>query len=202
MIIAVIGASGNVGSRIVAELVRRGHQVRALVRHPGRVADLEGVTSLKVDANNPEALCQSLKGVDAVISALKFKETDTRGLIKAVRQSGVKRYLVVGGAGSLEIGPGLREVDGPRFPSQARPEALKGAEFLDQLRNTDLDWTFLSPSRIFFAGKRTGEFRLGTNQLLLDANGKSAISFEDYAVALVDELERPAHIRRRFTVGY
>jgi uncharacterized protein len=202
MIVALIGASGNAGSRILAELSRRGHEIRALLRHPDRVPAREGVTAHQVDANDGQALSALLRGADAVISSVKFKDTDPRGLIESVRRAGVKRYLVVGGAGSLEIAPGLREVDGPNFPALVRPEALKGAEFLEQLRASDLDWTFVSPSRIFFAGERTGVFRIGSDQLLVDAAGKSSISFEDYAVALVDELERPAHVRRRFTVGY
>jgi putative NADH-flavin reductase len=202
MIVALIGASGNAGSRILAELSRRGHEIRALVRHPDRVPALTGVTAHQVDANDGQALSALLRGADAAISSVKFKDTDPRGLIESVRRAGVKRYLVVGGAGSLEIEPGLREVDGPNFPPHVRPEALKGADFLEQLRASDLDWTFLSPSRIFFAGERTGVFRMGSDQLLVDAGGKSSISFEDYAVALVDELERPAHVRRRFTVGY
>jgi uncharacterized protein len=202
MKIALIGATGNVGSRISAELVRRGHQVLALVRNPEKVPVKSGVTAKQVDANDLTSLPALLAGVDAVISAVKFKDTDTAGLIQAVRQAGVKRYIVVGGAGSLFIAPNLREADGPNFPPHVRPEALKGADFLEQLRASDLDWTFLSPSRILFAGERTGAFRLGTDDLLIDAAGKSSISFEDYAVALVDELEKPQRLRRRFTVGY
>jgi uncharacterized protein len=202
MIVALIGATGNVGSRILAELVRRGHEVRALVRHPEKLPIRAGVTARQVDANDLSALSRRVAGAGAVVSAVKFKDTDTGVLIEAVRQAGVRRYVVVGGAGSLEIAPGLREVDGPGFPPHVRPEALKGAAFLEQLRASDLDWTFLSPSRMFVAGDRTGTFRLGTDQLLVDANGKSSISYEDYAVALVDELEQPKHLRRRFTVGY
>ncbi|MFZ0498035.1 MAG: NAD(P)-dependent oxidoreductase [Steroidobacteraceae bacterium] len=202
MKVALIGASGNAGSRILAELVRRGHQVLALVRHPEKVPALEGVVAVPAEANDVAALSNLLTGADAVVSSVKFKDTETQGLIEAVRRARVKRYLVVGGAGSLEVAPGLREVDSPEFPPHVRPEALKGAEFLDQLRRSDLDWTFLSPSRIFFAGTRTGKFRLGNDQLLFDKAGKSSISLEDYAIALVDELERPRHIRARFTVGY
>jgi uncharacterized protein len=202
MIVALIGATGNAGSRILAELVQRGHEVRALMRHPEKVPALRGVTAHKVDANDLPSLASLLKGADAVVSSVKFKEAEARGLIAAVRQAGVKRYLVVGGAGSLEIAPGVREVDSPNFPAHVRPEALKGAEFLDQLRASDLEWTFLSPSRIFFAGERTGTFRVGADQLLVAADGKSSISFEDYAVAVVDELEQPKHLRSRFTVGY
>jgi putative NADH-flavin reductase len=120
-----------------------------------------------------------------------------------VRESGVKRYFVVGGAGSLEVAPGLRLIDTPEFPAIYKTEAAKGAEFLELLRTTagDLDWTFLSPAAMFVAGARTGKFRVGKDQLLANDKG-SSISFEDYAIAAVDELEKPAHIRERFTVGY
>jgi len=202
MKVALIGASGSAGSRILAELARRRHQVLALVRHPERVPAREGVVAVRADANDIPGLSTLLTGADAVVSSVKFKDADAQGLIEAVRRARVQRYLVVGGAGSLEVAPGLREVDSPQFPSHVRPEALKGAEFLDQLRRSDLDWTFLSPSRIFFPGTRTGKFRLGNDELLFDEAGKSSISFEDYAVALVDELERPGHVRARFTVGY
>jgi putative NADH-flavin reductase len=124
-------------------------------------------------------------------------------LIGAAKESGVGRYLVVGGAGSLEVAPGVPLVTTPSFPPQYHAEASKGAEFLDRLRQEkDLNWTFLSPSALFVAGERTGKFRLGTDQLLTAADGRSWISFEDFAVALADEIERPAHLRARFTVGY
>ena len=124
-------------------------------------------------------------------------------LIGAAKASGVGRYLVVGGAGSLEVAPGVRLVTTPAFPAQYKAEAQKGADFLDLLRQEkELNWTFLSPSALFVAGERTGRFRLGTDQLLTAADGRSWISFEDFAVALTDEIERPAHIRKRFTVGY
>jgi uncharacterized protein len=202
MKIALIGASGQAGSRILAELLNRGHEVTAIVRHPEKVPQREGVLVQRGDVLDRPILVKLLKGHDAVVSSVKFKDSDPPLLIEAVREAGVSRYIVVGGAGSLGIAPGVREVDGPDFPPHVRPEALKGALFLDQLRASDLDWTFISPSRIFFAGERTGKFRLGTDQLLFDAQGKSSISFEDYAVALVDELEEPRHVRRRFTVGY
>lgn len=203
MKVALIGASGNAGSRILAELRRRGHTVVALARHPEKIPAQQGVTTLAVDANDSAALAGALRGADAVISATKFKEANTQGLIDAVRASGVKRYLVVGGAGSLTLPDGSREMDSPKFPPQVLPEARAGGAFLEQLKVThDLDWTFLSPSRFFIAGERTGKFRLGTDQLLTAADGKSSISFEDFAVALVDELENPQHPRRRFTVGY
>jgi hypothetical protein len=119
-----------------------------------------------------------------------------------VRVSGVKRYLVVGGAASLEVAPGKRLLDTPDFPAAYRPEASAAAAYLDMLRGvSDIDWTFLSPSALFSAGERTGKFRLGKNELLRSEKG-SSISYEDYAIALVDELEHPRHIRQRFTVGY
>jgi uncharacterized protein len=202
MRVALIGASGAAGSRILKELVSRGHTVLALARHPEKVERLAGVEAHAADTNDPAGLTRLLKGVDAVISSVKFKDFDGTTLISAVRAAGVKRYLVVGGAGSLEISPGLLEMNSPKFPAHVKPEAEKGARYLDQLRSSDLDWTFLSPSRFFNPGERTGKFRLGTDQLLTDATGKSAISFEDYAIALVDELEQSRHVRARFTVGY
>jgi putative NADH-flavin reductase len=202
MKIALIGASGQAGSRILSELLNRGHEVTAIVRHPEKVPARKGVLVKRGDVLERAALVKLLEGHDAAVSSVKFKDSDPPLLIEAVGEAGVKRYIVVGGAGSLEIAPGVREVDGPGFPPHVRPEALKGALFLDQLGASDLDWTFISPSRIFVAGERTGKFRLGTDQLLFDTNGKSSISFEDYALALVDELEKPRHVRRRFTVGY
>lgn len=203
MKIAVIGASGNVGSRIVAELVRRGHAVTAIVRRPGKVAAQSGVTPVKGDLFDQPAMARLLAGHDAVISAVHFLASDPVKLIGAVQESGVPRYLVVGGAGSLEVAPGVSLVTTPNFPVVYKAEAEKGGAFLDLLRRqTGLNWTFLSPSALFVAGERTGKFRLGTDRLLTGTDGKSWISFEDFAVALVDEIERPAHIRQRFTVGY
>jgi putative NADH-flavin reductase len=143
-----------------------------------------------------------LKGHDAVISAVRFSASDAKTLIEAVRAAGAKRYLVVGGAGSLEVAPGKRLIDQPDFPEAYKPEASKGGEFLDLLRSEkQLDWTFLSPSALFVAGERTGKFRLGKDTLLSNDKG-SSISFADYAIAMVDEIEKPAHSRQRFTVGY
>lgn len=202
MKVALIGASGEAGSRILKELAGRGHTVLALARHPEKIAALAGVEARAADTHDPVGLARALKGCDAVISAVKFKDFDGASLISAVRTAGVRRYLVVGGAGSLEVAPGLLEMNSPKFPPHVKPEAEKGAQYLVQLRSSDLDWTFLSPSRFFNPGARTGKFRLGTDQLLTDATGKSSISFEDYAIALVDELEQSRHVRARFTVGY
>jgi putative NADH-flavin reductase len=200
--IALIGASGNAGSRILKELSERGHRVTAIARHPDKVAKLAHVTAVPADVFDKAGLTAVLRGHDAVISAVHFTASDPQILIDAVRASGVKRYIVVGGAGSLEVAPGQLLVNQPDFPPIYKAEATQGGVFLDLLRKvTDLDWTFLSPSAMFVPGARTGTFRLGKDQLLTNAQG-SSISFEDFAVALVNELEKPAHIRARFTVGY
>ncbi|MBS0531387.1 MAG: NAD(P)-dependent oxidoreductase [Proteobacteria bacterium] len=203
MKIAVIGASGNAGSRIVSELAGRGHAVTAIVRHPEKLAARAGVTAAKGDLFDQPAMARLLAGHDAAISAVHFLASDPARLIGAVRESGVGRYLVVGGAGSLEVAPGVALVTTPGFPVAYKAEAEKGGAFLDLLRQEkDLNWTFLSPSALFVAGERTGQFRLGIDQLLTGKDEKSWISFEDFAVALADEIEHPAHIRQRFTVGY
>lgn len=200
--VALIGASGQAGSRILKELSDRGHSVTAIARSPEKIAVLPGVTARKGDVLDRDGLAELLRGHDAVISSVHFSDTDPRVLIGAVKASGAGRYLVVGGAGSLEVAPGQRLVDKPNFPAAYKVEATRGATFLDLLKlENDLDWTFLSPSAIFAPGERTGKFRVGKDTLLSNENG-SNISFEDYAIAMVDEIERPAHSRERFTVGY
>jgi putative NADH-flavin reductase len=203
MKIAVIGASGNAGSRITAELAGRGHTVTAIARNPDRIAPRANVTPTKGDVMDQAALTALLAGHDAAISSVHFLASDPAKLIGAARDSKVGRYLVVGGAGSLEVAPGVRLVTTAGFPVAYKAEAEKGAAFLDLLRQEqELNWTFLSPSALFLPGERTGRFRLGIDQLLTAEDGKSSISYEDFAVALADEIERPAHIRSRFTVGY
>lgn len=200
--IALIGASGNAGSRILKELSDRGHQVTAIARTPEKIAALPDVVAKQGDVQDQAGLSELLKGHDAVISSVHFTASDPVKLIEAVRASGVPRYLVVGGAGSLEIAPGKRVIDLPDFPAAYKAEANKGAAFLDLLKQErQIDWTFLSPSAEFVPGERTGQFRIGEDQLLSNEKG-SRISFEDYAIALVDEIEKPQHSRRRFTVGY
>lgn len=202
MKIALVGATGNVGSAILDELIRRDHEVTAIVRRPEKVPVLKGVTAQKGDVFEGSGLASLLKGHDAAISSVHFTDSDPEILLTSVRASGVKRYLVVGGAGSLEVAPGVALVSSPEFPAEYKAEATRGGEFLELLRRQDdVNWTFLSPSALFFDGPRTGKFRLGKDQLLTHENG-SSISFADYAIALIDELERPAHIRQRFTVGY
>ena len=203
MKIAVAGASGRAGSCITAELARRGHNVTGIARNPDKIAKLANVTAIAGDANDRAALAKLWAGHDVVVSSIHFLVSDAETLIGAAKDSGVPRYLVVGGAGSLEVAPGVQLVTTPNFPAQYKAEAEKGAAFLDRLRQEkELNWTFLSPSALIDFGNRTGKFRVGADQLLLDSAGKSWISFEDFAVAMADEIERPAHIRKRFTVGY
>lgn len=203
MKIAVAGASGRAGSEITKELARRGHTVTAIARNPENIAALSNVTPTKGDVLDQAGLAKLWAGHDAAVSSVHFLASDPLRLIGAAKESKVGRYLVVGGAGSLEVAPGVKLVTTPGFPAEYKAEAEKGGAFLDLLRQEkDLNWTFISPSALFIEGERTGKFRLGTDQLLADASGKSWISFADYAIALADEIERPAHARQRFTVGY
>ena len=188
MKIALIGVTGRVGSRLTTELLSRGHAVTGIASHI-RPDDRPGLTVVEADATKPASLAPHLMGHDAVISAVKT--------------AGVKRLLVVGGAGSLEVAPGKALVDTDGFPEAFKAEANAGTRFLQRLRaEPDLDWTLLSPSADFAPGERTGHFRLGGDQLLRDARGESHISMEDFAIAMVDEVEQHAHSRQRFTVGY
>jgi putative NADH-flavin reductase len=202
MKIALIGATGNAGSRILAELSQRGHAVTAIARNPQKVPALPGVVPAKADADDVAGLTAVIKGHDVVISSVHFTASDPHKLIAAVRDAKIPRYLVVGGAGSLEVAPGVKLIDTPEFAAIYKAEASAGGVFLDLLRRqSDLDWTYLSPSAVFAPGERTGKFRLGRDALLTNDKG-SHISFEDYAIALADEIEKPAHSRQRFTVGY
>ena len=203
MKIAVAGASGRAGSEITKELSRRGHTVTAIARNPEKIAVLPNVTPTKGDVLDQAGLAKLWAGHDVAISSVHFLASDPLKLIGAAKEAKVGRYLVVGGAGSLEVAPGVKLVTTPGFPAQYKAEAEAGGAFLDLLRKeNDLNWTFISPSALFIEGERTGKFRLGIDQLLADASGKSWISFADYAIALADEIERPAHSRQRFTVGY
>ncbi len=212
MNIVLIGASGYVGAPLLKEAASRGHRVTALVSNPAKIPATSNATVLAANVLDTAALAAQLKGHDAVISAFSghaqadirdYYVKGIRSIIDAVRQSGVPRLLVVGGAASLDVAPGVLLLDTLQFPAQWRPTAAGALEALGILREEkQIDWTFFSPSAHLEPGQRTGVFRLGTDQLLHDANGESRISLEDYAVAMIDELERPAHSRRRFTVGY
>ena len=203
MKIALTGVTGRVGSRLAAELLRRGHAVTGIARDVSKAQAKPGLRLEAADVNRGEALASILSGHDAVISASRFVSTDPAAVIAAVRKAGVPRLLVVGGAGSLEVASGAMLVDTPGFPEAYKPEALGGIEFLKALRSEKaLDWAFLSPPAKFEPGERTGACRIGDDRLLVDGTGRSWISMEDYAIALVDELENPKHSRQRFTVGY
>jgi putative NADH-flavin reductase len=203
MKIAVVGASGNVGQRIVAEALTRGHVVTAIARKLPAGDSVAGVAWKIADLADPVATAAALAGSDAAVLSVRFGDTDFESALDGVRRSGVSRLLVVGGAASLEIAPGKVLLDEPDFPDFIKPEATPARAALDRLRGeTELDWTFLSPSVMFGPGERTGVFRLGGDALLTAADGKSHISYEDYAVALLDEIEQPRHSRARFTVGY
>jgi len=203
MNIELVGATGNVGTRLISELTRRGHHVTAIARHPETLQGQASVSPVSGDVQNENALAAVLAEHDVVIHSVKFFSTNASKMIAATKAANVPRLLVVGGAGSLEVSPGLTLVNTQDFPVEYKPETLAGVEFLNVLRGEkELDWTFLSPSYCFAPGERTGQFRLGKDELLVAADGQSRISTEDFAIALVDELEQPKHSRQRLTVGY
>lgn len=217
MHLAIIGASGFVGTELVNEAVRRDYKVTAICRHPEKIdSDLKQVTAKEGDVFQVNELSDLLEGHDAVISAYNPGWDDPeiydhylegcKSLQKAVKQSGVNRFLVVGGAGSLEIAPGEQLVDTPDFPEEYKEGAKAARDYLDILsEEDDLNWTFLSPAILMHPGidtGRTGEYRIGTDQPVFDNNGESKISAEDLAVALLDELDNGDFIQQRFTVAY
>ncbi len=212
MNVALIGATGFIGSGLLKELLSRGHRVTALVTHPEKLELHHSLKAIRIDVLDTAALAQHLKGHDAVISAFSghaqpdvynYYVRGIHSILAASKTAQTPRLLVVGGAGSLQAAPGTDVVDNPEFPAQWKATALGAREALRLLRSEkDLNWTMLSPSAMIAPGRRTGKFRLGTDQLLVNTEGKSAISLEDYAVAMINELEQPAHPRSRFTVGY
>jgi|SRR5580658_7189534 putative NADH-flavin reductase len=208
MKVVLYGASGMIGSRVLEELLSRGHQVTAVVRNPAKIT-AAGVRVLKGDVTDAASVTQTAKGADAAISAYappKGEEPTISAallaLLDGLGEAGVRRLIVVGGAGSLEVAPGVAVVDAPGFPEAYRDIAMAHRDLLPILRESNLDWTYLSPAGLIEPGERTGKFRLGTTTLLMDENGQSRISAEDYAVALVGELENPQHIRKQFTLAY
>jgi putative NADH-flavin reductase len=213
MKVALLGATGFVGAALLEELIRRGHAVTAILRHPEKLQGRENVTPVRGDVYDTDGLANVLRGHEALISAFNpgwknpdLYEDQVRGtatILSAVRMAGVTRVLWVGGAGGLTTPNGTRVLDNPNFPEAIRPGAMATLNAFEQLQNEPgLDWTYLAPSARLERGSRTGHFRLGGDDLLVDANGDSHISVQDYAVAMVDELEQPAHMRQRFTVGY
>lgn len=208
MKIALIGATGYVGSRILPEALERGHHVTAIVKDSER-SQLKhaNLNLVKADATNESVLAGVIAGDDLVISAfnpgLDPDGMGTLAIINGVKRAGIGRFLTVGGAGSLLLPSGQRVVDQPDFPAEWKEGSLRTAAFLEQLRNEqELDWVFLSPAAMLVPGQRTGRFRIGKDHLLTDANGESQISLEDFATAMLDEAEHPRHHRERFTVAY
>lgn len=212
MNIALIGASGFIGTAVLTEALARGHQVTALVTRPDRISPRSGLTVLAADVFDVAATCAQFHNADVVVSAFsthgqpegstRFVE-GTRRIAAAVMQAGAPRLVAVGGAGSLEVAPGLALMDAPGFPEQYRDAAEGARQALRMLHaQTALNWTVLSPSAEIAPGRRTGVFRVGRDQLLTAADGSSRISVEDFAMALVNELETPAFERARLTVGY
>lgn len=213
--VALIGASGFVGAAILKELLHKGHKVTAIVRHPEKVAATDSNLSVvKADVSDTEVIVKACTGKDAIISAYNpgwenpdiYEETlrNYPLILEAAKRSGVGRLLCVGGAGTLFCAPGLRVVD-----SGVIPEAIMGGVkslgefYLDTLtKEREIDWVFFSPAGSLEPGERTGKFRLGKDDLIVDENGNSHISVEDYAMAMVEELEQPAHHYERFTIGY
>ena len=208
MKLALFGANGMIGSRILSEALRRGHQVTAVVRDPAKFAVRhKNLTVVKGDVLDADSVASAVKGHDAVLSAVG-PSTDVitgaaRSLNDGLTRAGVKRLVVVGGSGSLEVAPGIQLIDSPQFPKEWLAPARAHSAALAMFRkNTTLDWTNVSPPALIAPGERTVKFRLGTDQLVTDAKGESRISAEDYAIAFLDEVERPQHVRQRFTVGY
>lgn len=202
MYVTVLGASGRAGSEITRELAARGHRVRGVARKPEAIPAADGVEAIAGDASDAATLADLVRGTDAVVSALHFDVT-AETILTALRQAGVGRLLVTGGAGSLEVAPGQRVIDAPDFPAEWKDFAQGGITFLDALRDErEIDWTFFSPPALIVEGPRLGQYRLGKDALVTDVAGRSTISFADYAIAMVDELEQHRHSRSRFTAAY
>ncbi len=217
MKIVLLGATGFAGSALLAEALDRGHDVTAVVRDPTKLEARPGLTAIRGDVHDSAALASVLAGHDALISAFNpgwtpgtprpgMYEEQVRGtasILAAARSAGLGRVLWVGGAGGLEVSPGVLAIDTPDFPEWIKPGSRATSAALEALRNEpELEWSFLAPAATLEPGERTGTFRLGGDQLLVDANGESRISVQDYAVAMIDELENPSHVRQRFSVAY
>jgi putative NADH-flavin reductase len=209
MNVVVYGATGNSGKEIVKELLSRGHTVTGVARKVGSLKEEKGLTVKTDDLSSVDGIVRVIKGADAVVSAYAPPPDNVDALvgvterqIAAVKKAGVKRLLVVGGAGLLEVAPGVTLIKSGHLPAEWLPIATAHEKALGVLRGSDINWTYLSPAAYFVPGERTGKFRLGTKELVADAKHESKISFADYAIALVDEIEKPAHERGSFSVGY
>ena len=213
MNIALIGGTGFVGSAVLDELLRRGHTVTALARHPAKFTPRAGVNVVEADALDAAQVAHAVEGHAAVISAYNPGWTDpnlnavflqgSKSITEGVKRSGVKRLLVVGGAGSLFVAPGVQLVDTPEFPAEWKQGALAARDALTLLRaEASLEWTFLSPAVFLEPGERKGNFRIGSEQVLMNGDKPASITVADLAVAIVDEIETPRHVRARFTAAY
>jgi len=209
MKIVLCGATGQVGSRILNELLERGHEVTAVVRGPAKLMARDRLTVVQGDVSDVKGIASASAGADALVSAYgpgpehpELLIGATERLLEAARTSGVARFLFVGGAGALEVAPGVTLIASGHLPAEWMGIAVAHADALELARNSDVNWTSLAPAAFFEAGERTGKFRLAKDSLITDEHGNSRISFEDYAIALVDELENPRHEKQRFTVGY
>lgn len=210
MKIALIGPSGNIGSAIAREAIARGHQVSGITRRGTLPAELGAVQVRSADILDPAALTEAVRGHDVIASAFgpgpeaaSLVVDAARAIVAAARAAGVRRVVVVGGAGSLEVAPGVQLVDTPGFPEAYKAYAVAHREALAVLREAkDLDWTFFAPAAMIGPGEKLGKFRTGTNALIADAAGKSAISYDDYATAFVSEIEAAAHPHQVLTVAY
>ena len=207
MKVVLYGASGRSGSRILKELQSRGHDVTGVVRNPEKLP--AGTKSVRDDLSSVHRIVDTVQGADAVISAYMPPADDTdqlvdvtQRLVEALPKAGNPRLLVVGGAASLEVAPGVTLLASGHLPQEWVAIATSHAKALEILKTSDINWTYFSPAAFFEPGERTGKFRLGSNNLVVDGKGQSRISMEDYAIATVDELEKPAHQRARFTIGY
>ena len=213
--VVLIGASGFVGTAILNELLNRGHKVTAIVRDPAKVtASNPNLKVIQADVTDTDVLIEASKGKDAVISAYNpgwknpniYEETlkNYPLIVDSVKKAGVERLLIVGGAGTLFYAPGKMVMDADDVPAKLLPGIKSLGEFyLNTLRKeNDIDWIFLSPAANMTLGERTGKFRIGKDDLVVGVNGDSNISVEDYAVAMVDELEQKHHHKERFTIGY
>jgi len=212
MKIALIGASGFVGSALLKEAAARGHSITAIVRNPGKIAETKGVSVVKADVTDAATLAVLLKGHDIVISAFNGGWGDpdiyakhiagSKAIASAAKAAGV-RLIEIGGAGSLHAPDGSQLVDSPEFPAAYKDGARAARDALRALQQGDWkDWAFVSPAITLAPGQRTGQYRLGTDNPVFDAKGESHISVEDFAVAVLDEAETPKHSGKRFTVGY
>lgn len=213
MRVVLYGATGMIGSRILKELLSRGHTVVAVVRDPSKLQPQKNMTVEKGDMLDPAGIAKLAWGSEVIVSsygppsgagaAQSNQLADAaRALIAGARRAGSPRIIMVGGAGSLEVSPGLQIVDSPSFPDAYKPIASAHRDAFYILRDSDLNWTYFSPAMTIQPGERTGKFRLGLNALISDDKGNSSISAEDYAIALVDEVEQGRHTKQRFTIGY